>query len=272
MIFRMFRYLPVVTVWLPVVAMVLVSAGCSVKDPVITYQGELPTDQVVHLKVQEGLQVLAVDDQRLKAPYVPDRGYNMLLKPGVRVVSVYYTEFWGDPTSVESITTEMYHFKMEFKPGQKYFLQHNAPVNKSDAINFPTDFAIWIKDPNQSEKVAAVSTSPYESFVNRGIQGLAGADTSGGLPPKGGQPPTPVESSAAGATGTTGTSASGSSASVVTAATAGAAAASSSSTAGDSRVEGDGRNITILDELKAVWDDATEEDKSGFRKWIVDHP
>jgi hypothetical protein len=53
---------------------------------------------------------------------------------------------------------------------------------------------------------------------------------------------------------------------------AGAAGADSpSKRAAESAGDG-GRRITILDEMKAVWAEATEKDKTAFRKWIVDNP
>ena len=268
----------------------LFAVGCSsVKSPVIAYSGpELPADQVARIEVQEGLQVLGVDDQRYKAPYIPDTGYQVHVKPGSHVISVFYNEMWGDATDASPFASDMYHFRLDFKAGQTYYIQHNAPANKMEPMDFPLDFTIWMKDPTEADKIQAASTSKYGTFVSRGLYGLAGVDTSGDLPPKekksdadsqttqpadAGQTEATSSDDVSVATGVAASGAAGAAAGAATgAAVAGAASADSpSKRAAESAGDG-GRHITILDEMKAVWEEATEEDKTAFRKWIIDNP
>ncbi|MFV1985223.1 MAG: DUF2057 family protein [Thiohalomonadales bacterium] len=150
--------------------------ACASDDISRMYEGDKrPDTEIARIMLPGALQVIEVNNKKIKTPYQPDGYQSMDFLPGRHIIRVFYKEYWGAESGGGLEVSDIFDFDVTLDAGKEYVFQHNGPDDLIDAniessIN---DIKIWLYQPDTKTKIQPFDRVAYGNFISHSIRSIA---------------------------------------------------------------------------------------------------
>ncbi|MDH5302233.1 MAG: DUF2057 domain-containing protein [Gammaproteobacteria bacterium] len=133
------------------ILLLLLLAGCSHTGPYKLYDQAQPgSSGHVTLKLPHAIDLLQLDQQKLKLPYSADAVRQYLLLPGKHQLTVRYRQLWLDgQANHEVVDSKLVTFSIDAHAGDELTLQTALPQTLSDARTFAKQIRLQLVNQQQ---------------------------------------------------------------------------------------------------------------------------
>ncbi len=150
--------------------------ACASDDISRMYEGDKrPDSEIARVMLPGALQVIEVNNKKIRTPYQPDGYQSMDFLPGRHIIRVFYKEYWGAESGGGLEVSNIFDFDVMLDAGKEYVFQHNGPDDLIDANieNSINDIKIWLYQPDTKTKIQAFDSVAYGNIISHSIRSIA---------------------------------------------------------------------------------------------------